>query len=207
MAAEEIKNCKHNTIGHKYIGGFAGHEHSHPVGPQVCFDCEKTIQEIITTSTNEAIAGTVEMCLKIAINHFQSALSAPVFKYFEDDLRSLTPTAAQDWERKEISGGATLIYEERIRQIAQEGWSSEHDDSHIDGVLSVQAAALAVDGTDAFVHDPNSDPPIDPFGLVKKHHGNRMRELVIAGALIAAEIDRLQRLATLRGERKESNNE
>jgi len=96
--------------------------------------------------------------------------------------------------------GIELIAAERTRQIEEEGWSPGHDDQHQYGDLAVIAATLACDGTDANVEDPlerGSDS--DPWGLLKKHglHGtkpNRIRALAIAGALIAAELDREQRL-------------
>lgn len=87
--------------------------------------------------------------------------------------------------------GAQLIAAERQRQIEQEGWTPEHDDMHTHATLARVAAELAVDGTDARVEDPHHDS--DPWGLVTKHRTNRRRQLAIAGALIAAEIDRLQR--------------
>lgn len=85
--------------------------------------------------------------------------------------------------------GIELIAEERQRQIDVEGWSLEHDDDHLYGTLAVVAAQLAVAGTDATVMDPLDR---SSWGLVEKHQ-DRTRRLVIAGALIAAEIDREQR--------------
>lgn len=90
-----------------------------------------------------------------------------------------------------MKNGAELIAEERTRQISAENWTPEHDDSHRDGHLAKAAAELAAHGTDMEVTDHLSGP--DVWGLVRKHHNDRQRQLVIAGALIAAEIDRLQR--------------
>lgn len=105
--------------------------------------------------------------------------------------------------------GAELIAAERSRQITQENWDSQHDDEHSCGTLSVIAAALAVSGTDARVEDP-CDRVIDGYdcwGLRKKHGDNPIRCLAIAGALIAAEIDRLQRATILRDELKGATND
>jgi hypothetical protein len=98
--------------------------------------------------------------------------------------------------------GAELIADERRRQIEEEGWTVEHDSQHEYGTLAVIAASLACDGTDAEVHDPfeRGNPCAendgDCWGLIKKHGhksgNNRIKCLTIAGALIAAEIDRLQ---------------
>jgi hypothetical protein len=90
--------------------------------------------------------------------------------------------------------GIELIAEERTRQIAVKGWTLEHDDEHTDGALRVVAATCAVDGTDAEVVDPLDRT----WGIVERHgyQGDvpePIHLLAIAGALIAAEIDRLQR--------------
>lgn len=82
--------------------------------------------------------------------------------------------------------GAELIAQERARQVAQEGWTPDHDDEHIDGELvrAAQAYLLPNGGFPAAASWPFTDG-FKPEG--------RIRNLVKAGALIAAEIDRLQR--------------
>jgi len=85
--------------------------------------------------------------------------------------------------------GAQLIAEERWHQ--QDSYTDGHDDEHTAAELAVNAAILATFGTDAFVMGSNEGT--DPWGLVGKYYDNRVRQLTIAGALIAAEIDRLQR--------------
>jgi hypothetical protein len=87
--------------------------------------------------------------------------------------------------------GAELIAEERTRQIDIEGWTPENDDDHDGGLLAIQAAALAVSHTDCLVIDELGKR--DPWDLARKHGRDAIRSLVIAGALIAAEIDRLHR--------------
>ena len=90
--------------------------------------------------------------------------------------------------------GIELIAEERSAQLSELGWTLEHDDEHADGALRVVAAACAVDGTDAEVIDPLERT----WGIVDKHgykgtDPKKIHLLAIAGALIAAEIDRIQR--------------
>ena len=90
--------------------------------------------------------------------------------------------------------GVELIAAERRRQVEEEGWTPEHDATHDCGELAIAAAELAVDGTDAEVDSRDFDA--DMWRLVAKHGCNgtapdNIRALVIAGALIAAEIDRL----------------
>ncbi len=108
--------------------------------------------------------------------------------------------------------GAELIGAERKRQIEEEGWTPEHDDEHNDESLVLVAICYAApvpifqrEGDEqyfAFV-DPWPDSwdtkwdkrpfdhytgkPLDPT------IDERIRLLAKAGALIAAEIDRLQR--------------
>lgn len=89
--------------------------------------------------------------------------------------------------------GIELIGAERAKQIAK--WLAEHDDSHDDGALAKYAAMLAVAHTDAWVGEyRGSDADLeDNWNLLGKHPAT-VERLAISGALIAAEIDRLQRL-------------
>lgn len=99
--------------------------------------------------------------------------------------------------------GYELVTRERIRQITQERWSEGHDDEHTDHSLAVVAAMYAVaDVEDVHVvrHTPggfNYDawPMSWDAEWDKRDQHPRLRQLSIAGALICAEIDRLQRLA------------
>lgn len=86
-----------------------------------------------------------------------------------------------------LTGGINAILQERINQLKR-GWSYAHDDTHRDGALAVVAAQLAVDGTDESITDRHHQP--DRFDLVEKYRSDRLRQLAIAGALIAAEYDR-----------------
>lgn len=87
--------------------------------------------------------------------------------------------------------GIELISEERIRQLCKEGWTPEHDDTHDMGELLRGGAAYALAanaGADALI--PASWPWSQRWW---KPSDDPVRNLVKAGALIAAEIDRLQR--------------
>ena len=79
--------------------------------------------------------------------------------------------------------GAALIAAERQRQINAEGYDPSHDDAHNDDSLAIAAVAYALSAPDWW-----------PWGTESFKPGDRLRELAKAGALIAAEIDRLQRL-------------
>lgn len=106
-------------------------------------------------------------------------------------------------ETKTKTTGAELIAAERRRQIEVEGWTPEHDDEHDGGELALAAACYAVAGTDAEVviskgqFGTSSFEQWDawPWGgaFDNREEHDKLRRLVIAGALIAAEIDRLRR--------------
>lgn len=98
-----------------------------------------------------------------------------------------------------MKSGIELISWERKRQISKEGWTPEHDDSHRGFELSLAAMSYT-----AAVANPDEEG--DENGKVRpcydwpwaqkwwKPSDDPVRNLVKAGALIAAEIDRLQRL-------------
>jgi hypothetical protein len=110
--------------------------------------------------------------------------------------------------------GIELITEERKRQIEVEGWTPEHDDEHTDRSLVRAAICFAspvriYEETDCNFTDPwpefwadrwdkrqdldergEGDPLPDPVTFSDE---KRVDLLTKAGALIAAEIDRIQR--------------
>lgn len=78
--------------------------------------------------------------------------------------------------------GLSLVTAEREAQLLQ--WPLDHDRrNHAAGELWIQAVLLL---------DKNIDVNLDPWGLRKKYAGDRIKQLTVAGALIMAEIDRLQ---------------
>ena len=112
--------------------------------------------------------------------------------------------------------GAELIAAERKRQIEREGYTPEHDIHHFEGELAYAAICYAYPNKKLILkrHDkmapavPTVDlkqgpegegtylvmpPSIWPFGLEnwKPTPDDRIRDLTKAGAMIAAEIDRL----------------
>lgn len=113
-----------------------------------------------------------------------------------------------------MKSGTELIAEERQRQIDKEGWTAQHDEQHTNGELALVAALYATPeplyakcglGHDLVFVDPwpwfdrveiarygdGLTTQVSAWDKRKQH--SKLRRLVIAGALIAAEIDRLQR--------------
>lgn len=88
--------------------------------------------------------------------------------------------------------GIELISDERKRQVESEGWTAEHDDEHDNHQLSEAAACYAL-GVPTAVSNDVAKVPLWPWDESWWKPGDRVRDLVKAGALIAAEIDRLQR--------------
>ena len=99
--------------------------------------------------------------------------------------------------------GVELIAAERKRQVSKEGWTPEHDDGHKDGSLAVVAAIYALPQRRYVQRFSDGRVEINLPGALwprgwharwyKPTPDDRVRELVKAGALIAAEIDRILR--------------
>lgn len=107
--------------------------------------------------------------------------------------------------------GVSLIAAERQRQVEEEGWTTEHDDAHRGGELATAAACYAI-ARPLYVEDRRAGAVIfrDPWpwedhwdkrkdcanwpNAIPPVASERRRSLLVkAGALIAAEIDRLDR--------------
>lgn len=92
--------------------------------------------------------------------------------------------------------GIEIIAEERQRQIDVEGWTYKQDDEYLCGELTDAAVCYATRG---YWRNSQRNPAyymMWPFSQEwwKPTPDDRIRELAKAGALIAAEIDRLQRM-------------
>lgn len=91
--------------------------------------------------------------------------------------------------------GVECILFERERQVEEEGWDYEHDKvANYDEQLAEAAALYALpEIRRTYEYDVNNLWPWDKKWW-KPTPNDRIRELAKAGALIAAEIDRLQRM-------------
>lgn len=91
-----------------------------------------------------------------------------------------------------LTSAARDVLAERQRQISAEGWTPEHDDEHAGGSMAFAAAAYAVH---ADVGPRMSGPLWNWTGWSRDwwKPKDKRRDLVRAGALILAEIERLDR--------------
>lgn len=113
--------------------------------------------------------------------------------------------------------GAIDVLAERRRQVEAEGWTAEHDDEHCDGSLAHAAACYALHAGDQSSieamampwrnQDLDSTPEAWPasWDAAWWRPKDRRRNLIKAGALILAEIERLDRASPV--ERGESSSE
>ena len=113
--------------------------------------------------------------------------------------------------KSKFANGAELITAERERQRKSEKWTPEHDDGHDGGQMTAAAIAYAMTPAVRAVEIKDGQQLAEHGGPVavnqtllqffwpwgprwwKPTPEDRVRELVKAGALIAAEIDRLKR--------------
>ena len=100
--------------------------------------------------------------------------------------------------------GLDLITEERIRQIVEEGRSLDHDQQHESSQLLYAAICYAspepifvkrniVSQKKGCIGTSFQDPWPYDFADKREEH-SRIKQLQIAGALIAAELDRINKL-------------
>jgi hypothetical protein len=107
--------------------------------------------------------------------------------------------AAEAAQPVALSDAARDVLTERQRQVSVEGWTPEHDDGHGEGVLAQAAgcyARWAFEGNRL----PNWTPPDWPWDDEWWKAGDPRRNLIKAGALILAEIERLDRIPRPDGE-------
>ena len=106
--------------------------------------------------------------------------------------------AYKELESSTVTAAAADVLAERQRQVTAEGWTPEHDDEHSDGEMALAASSYAL-----YAHKKPIAPaipynwPWEPEWF--KQQGAR-RDLVKAGALILAEIERLDRAAGIKWE-------
>lgn len=98
---------------------------------------------------------------------------------------------------KEVPQAWLDVQAERKRQVEAEGWTPEHDDEHDTGALASAAGCYAMFSLAYPAGDPSHFWPWDKSWWKPSPDGRR--NMVKAGALILAEIERLDRVAASQG--------
>lgn len=94
---------------------------------------------------------------------------------------------------RDISTAANDVLVERRRQTEAEGWTKEHDDAHDDGALARAAACYAIYGDEQAMDCVEFFDNLWPWSRKWWKPTDQRRNLVKAGALILAEIERIDR--------------
>ncbi|HHT5671475.1 TPA: hypothetical protein ACTZF8_001359 [Raoultella ornithinolytica] len=124
------------------------------------------------------------------------------FNFWYDKAKKLDEELAKAEERiaelesRTITAAAADVLAERQRQITAEGWTREHDDKYQNSELADAAACYAI-----HAHNQGFSTPAHwPWPPTWWKQTNPRRDLVKAGALILAEIERLDRAAGIKWE-------
>lgn len=122
-------------------------------------------------------------------------LSELARKYGGGGHRNACGFITEDLPFLTVHDGAGQITAERRRQVGKEGWTARHDDAHDTGELVDAAVAYCM------VYGTDTSDAIRrwPWAATEFNPGDRKRNLQKAGALLAAELDRLDRLAGTSG--------
>ncbi|MCK6677645.1 hypothetical protein [Enterobacter asburiae] len=118
--------------------------------------------------------------------------------FYEAESTRYVSADGYEPEQPAISAAITDIISERQRQQSVEGWTPQHDDEHCTGALARAAVCYA-----SHAGNPHNKNMVDyqktfsparwPWSEDWWKPTNPRRDLVKAGALIAAEIERLDR--------------
>ncbi|WP_233471564.1 ead/Ea22-like family protein [Raoultella ornithinolytica] len=99
-----------------------------------------------------------------------------------------------------VTAAAADVLAERKRQVTTEGWTPEHDDQHVNFEMAIAGGLYAISAVDSHHKLRNSAPSAWPWDRKWWKPDGPRRDLVKAGALILAEIERLDRAAGIKVE-------
>lgn len=148
---------------------------------------------------NALVAGGIEAAAKLheCIAELEDAEQKLCAANVTLDARAeLAERQLAEMGSRTFTTAATDVLAERQRQITAEGWTPEHDDEYQHCEMAV-AAACYIMADD----DPRADvPELWPWPSEWWKPTDVRRDLVKAGALILAEIERLDRAAGIKWE-------
>ncbi|MHA9129190.1 ead/Ea22-like family protein [Klebsiella pneumoniae] len=115
-----------------------------------------------------------------------------------DGINTAAEKRIAELEFRTVTAAAADVLAERKRQVSAEGWTPGHDDEYEHGELADAAGCYALSSE---LFDCAGEPPRPwPWPDEWWKPTNRRRDLVKAGALILAEIERLDRAAGIKVE-------
>lgn len=169
----------------------------------LCPRSDADFRSVIAKAFHDFTCAQRQIAPWAVISRFRDFYEGCEAKYaydFADKLLASLPTPASDVPGEAQTQAARDVLAERRRQVSAEGWTPEHDDAHTKGEIA-HAAAAYIDHSVRFrdAHDlgvnyqtkaPNTLWPWNWHWWKPK---NPRRDLVRAGALILAEIERLDR--------------
>ncbi|VFR96442.1 Phage protein [plant metagenome] len=112
--------------------------------------------------------------------------------YFVEGYRAALAAQASGQAQDALTQAAQDVLAERQRQISVEGWTPEHDDKYTAGDMASAAACYASQGRYHYP-EPGKPGPNWPWAPAWWKPAGYRSNLIKAGALVLAEIERLDR--------------
>jgi hypothetical protein len=168
---------------------------------------KETVEAAITAYLSALPAGEVrELVSDLRDEDFRHEMqhlrsSSEIDRLFMQAATTITSLSARiEAVEAENGSAAADVIAERRRQVEVEDWTPDHDDGHKSGELAIAAACYALNATD------DTDGPevrfvgaeLWPWADEWWKPTDPRRDLVKAGALLIAEIERLDRAALSR---------
>jgi hypothetical protein len=145
------------------------------------------------------IAGQVALLLEEDRRRALASITLPKLDLSDDELKRIAATPMQIIAVPADTAAVTDVLAERRRQIEAEGYNPEHDDEHVNDEIAALACYYAMppaardwDATSTGYSNTLGEA-ILPARWAVPDPCDRRRELVKAGALILAEIERMDR--------------
>lgn len=148
---------------------------------------------VALADTPESAAQAREMC-----DEYRSASCDDVARRVDECMTLRAERDALFSKLSQTTFAVRDVLTERRRQVEAEGWTPEHDDKHTNDELAALACFYAMPASVCEWSSPDCYGDtlgefIRSAGWWQTTTGDRRRELVRAGALILAEIERLDR--------------
>lgn len=159
-----------------------------------------TLEAVPTDQAAKALTTDLEQDEEVPLDHateinrlrnvIQAACSGGLFHMIERWKQLFPDAPVPSLHMPLLTQAAQDVLAERQRQISTEGWTPEHDDEHADGSMSRAAGCYAIHRDDPGL---KGAPAWWPWHAAWWKPADPRRNLVKAGALILAELERLDR--------------